>query len=158
MKLNEIRGGTYLPDWRRIDQRRLHREAKFSLKNVTRNSQFSNSILVKFDCVFGNHWLLTYSSLKLSIWFLGPWTWSFPSFHLATFFHPPSLIFLSLLLTFSSFQGSLCAIFLSHLPSFLWAENSLINIHDLNLHMTVPWNLYFWQTWLMNTSHTFIHF
>lgn len=51
----KYRGRTYLPEWCKADQRRCHRKAEFSLMKVTRDSQFSNSILVKIDCVLGHH-------------------------------------------------------------------------------------------------------
>lgn len=45
---NEIQGRTYLPAWYWADQRRLHRKAEFSLMRATRDSHFSNPILMKF--------------------------------------------------------------------------------------------------------------
>lgn len=44
----KYRGETYLPDWHRVDQRRLHRKAEFSLMRVTRDSHFSDPIIIKF--------------------------------------------------------------------------------------------------------------
>lgn len=44
----KYRGETHLPAGYRVDQRRLYRTAEFSLMRVTRDSHFSNPILMKF--------------------------------------------------------------------------------------------------------------
>lgn len=100
----QSRGGTYLPDCCRVSQRRLHRKINFFVMKANRYSQFSNCILMKFDCLWAP--LTTSSFLKLSVWLLGPWTRFFPGFHLTVFFHSPLLIFLCLLLKFCSCHAS----------------------------------------------------
>lgn len=126
---HKYRGETYLPAQYRVHQRRLHRKAEFSLIRVSRDSQFSNPILMKFYL-----WTsLTISSfLKFSLWCHGPWTIFFPSFHLVMFFRPPLVIFLSLLFKIYSFQGPICASLHSITVSVSVDENLLINSHDLN--------------------------
>lgn len=62
MKYNKIQG-RYLPDCFGVEQKRLHRKANFSYMKVTEDSQFSNSVKVKFYCVFGHHGPFPHSCL-----------------------------------------------------------------------------------------------